>query len=136
MNKDLEACELLMMEPSPHVIKILYIEKFLESPVNNESLDKVFICMERAAPLEAKNDIDLSMKLKYIEDIVKGIIFLHSLSIVHRDLKIQNVAVVCGQAKLLDFGSSKFYGQKLEGELYATEIQSQKAINTTTFLGT
>lgn len=53
-----------------------------------------------------------SMSLYILEEILKGLSFLHSKGIVHRDLKPENILinpyVFPVQVKIADFGSSKF----------------------------
>ncbi len=41
-------------------------------------------------------------------DIASGLSVLHAGGVIHRDLKPQNVLLVCGVAKIADFGISRF----------------------------
>ncbi|OQS02236.1 kinase [Thraustotheca clavata] len=49
-----------------------------------------------------------AIKVSYMEQIVQGLIYLHSFPIVHRDLKSRNIILdESGGAKLTDFGIAK-----------------------------
>ncbi|KAI9010102.1 kinase-like domain-containing protein, partial [Hyaloraphidium curvatum] len=50
---------------------------------------------------------DLSLGWKYLLDVAKGMSYLHSLDIIHSDLKPGNILVDEGIAKIVDFGLSK-----------------------------
>ena len=45
---------------------------------------------------------------RYTKQILNGLYHMHQLRIVHRDLKPENILLKEGQAKICDFGSSKF----------------------------
>ncbi|UKJ88574.2 non-specific serine/threonine protein kinase [Theileria orientalis] len=44
----------------------------------------------------------------FILQIIDGLEYIHSKGIVHRDLKCENVVILDGTLKIIDFGSSKF----------------------------
>lgn len=56
-------------------------------------------------------DVELgpsSITMKSIaDDIVEGVKYLHSVGILHNDIKPENVIIVDGKAKLIDFGISR-----------------------------
>lgn len=67
---------------------------------------------------------------RIMEQILRGISYLHSIGIVHRDLKPENVLLVEGgnlNIKLADFGLSKFYDE-------ASEMLMQTLIGTPEFI--
>jgi serine/threonine protein kinase len=39
-----------------------------------------------------------------MRDVIRGIHYLHSQGVMHLDLKIKNVVLVSGRAKVIDFG--------------------------------
>lgn len=44
----------------------------------------------------------------YVRDVFKGLMYLAENYIVHRDLKVANIFIHKGQAKIADFGFAKF----------------------------
>jgi serine/threonine protein kinase len=49
---------------------------------------------------------------KYIKQILNGLSHMHKQRIVHRDLKPENILLKDNEAKICDFGSSKFLDEK------------------------
>ncbi len=73
--------------------------------MENGSLDKL---LERKT-LSYEEQRNLAM------DIAKGLLYLHSRDVIHRDLKTANILINAqGQAKLTDFGLSKTADQKVK----------------------
>ena len=63
-------------------------------------------CIEDLNSLKVINE-KYSKKFYYIKEIIEGINFLHSLGIMHRDLKLSNVLInEKDQLKIIDFGES------------------------------
>ena len=63
-------------------------------------------CIEDLNSLKIINE-KYSKKFYYIKEIIEGINFLHSLGIMHRDLKLANVLInENDQLKIIDFGES------------------------------
>jgi hypothetical protein len=54
--------------------------------------------------LQAANDLAYNVRVGLLQQVMQALIYLHRRGILHRDLKPDNVAVVNGQVKLLDFG--------------------------------
>ena len=50
--------------------------------------------------------------VRYIRDVCKGLRYCHSKGIVHNDVKMENVLIVNGVVKLIDFNLSFFEGDK------------------------
>lgn len=76
------------------------------------------------------NDLTTSEKLKYTHQILDGVIYIHSLDIVHRDIKLNNILFgYDGNLKICDFGNSihvNCYENKLVG---TTEFIAPEVIN-------
>lgn len=51
---------------------------------------------------------------KYLLDIIKGMIYLKTMKVIHRDLSMSNILVVGDQAKISDFGSAVFADQPMD----------------------
>ena len=50
---------------------------------------------------------DIYSKAVWLQDIMRGIDFLHHLNIAHRDIKPENILIRNGNAKVADFGLSE-----------------------------
>ena len=46
-------------------------------------------------------------KIAWLQDIIRGIDFLHNINIAHRDIKPENILIKNGNAKVADFGLSE-----------------------------
>ncbi|MEM9775480.1 MAG: protein kinase, partial [Chloroflexota bacterium] len=62
--------------------------------------------------LEAGKNLSYNEKVSLIEQLLQGLAYLHQRGILHRDIKPDNVLVVNGTVKLLDFGLSQKHGDK------------------------
>ena len=62
---------------------------------------------------KTKGPQDLHVCQYYGTEIAMGLSFLHSKSIVHRDIKLENIVLdVAGHAKIIDFGMVGFLKEK------------------------
>ena len=58
--------------------------------------------------LESTSDIPLSIKRSLLRDVARGLVFLHSLSLIHRDLTASNVLIDSSlTAKIADLGMAR-----------------------------
>ena len=69
-----------------------------------------------------KNE-SMKTRLELCENLALALKFVHSLGIIHRDLKASNILIKNGQIKLADFGLATFTNKKLEAGI-GTEIYS------------
>jgi serine/threonine protein kinase len=59
-----------------------------------------------------KKSADKHLRLKFITDVAKGLAYLHTLNVVHGDLKPSNILIDDnGNARLTDFGRAKVVGE-------------------------
>lgn len=100
------------------------IVKYLGSEVDRENF-KIHIFQEwvpggsLSATLKNFGKFDDGITRRYLTHVLRGLIFLHSQRVVHRDIKGENVLISDqGIAKLADFGASKRLGD--EGTLMQT----------------
>ena len=69
--------------------------------------------------LEKRKEINISENIKIIKQIIDGINYIHSLDIIHNDLKPNNILFSKeGIIKITDFGLSKFSYHKISSESY------------------
>lgn len=59
--------------------------------------------------LKFQNDVDFAWKLKSLHDIATGIEQLHSVQVIHQDLKPSNILQFKKQSKIADLGRSKTF---------------------------
>ena len=91
----------------------------LRGVIDDPSAKKIFIIQEFLAKGGLMNDDMTSsgsgssipfpehLSWKYIRDILKGVHYMHSLGIIHRDIKPQNILISADDVcKLSDFGSA------------------------------
>jgi len=82
---------------------------------DKESIEKTpgFVVMELCEELNLmmmirRDGIGNKARMYYLTQVVKGMIYLHSREIVHRDLKLANILIgKDGKVKICDFGTSK-----------------------------
>lgn len=84
---------------SEHVISVIsYSENILCLEYCEISLDRVI----------SLNVVDDEHKTEILHDVIKGIEAIHNASIVHCDIKPENVMMRNGKARIIDFGLSLF----------------------------
>ena len=78
----------------------------------------LYLVMEFASGGELFDLIVSNQKLrertasKYLQEMLAGVQYIHSLGICHRDLKPENLLIdFDGQLKMVDFGLSNMYSQ-------------------------
>jgi len=57
--------------------------------------------------IESRHSLTLQQKLDYAIQICRGLAFLHSQGVIHRDVKPANIRVVSGKIKIMDFGIAR-----------------------------
>lgn len=95
-----------------------------------ETLNNIYIVMEKGKDnlkhYIAKNNLTIDTKYELVNQLVKGLYALHSLGIIHRDIKLENVLMSSEEElniKIIDFGLSQFIGnnefiEDVAGTLY------------------
>lgn len=89
----------------------------LHEVIDDQNARKIYLIQEfmEGGPLmddaESCEPIDPKLARKYFRDILRGVCYLHSEGIVHRDIKPQNMLKSAdGTVKIADFGAAVFTG--------------------------
>lgn len=101
-NEDFKECRMLSKLSHPNIIRYYSVwselnKLYLQTELCNEDLKNYIINRN----ILSKQDI------YYFSDILKGLSYLHSNNIVHRDLKSSNILIINNTAKICDFNLSK-----------------------------
>ena len=107
--KYVQECQIMANLRHPNVAQFLgvcFLENCLLPVLLMEKLDD---CLDNL--LETVPNIPLALKRSMLEDVSRGLLYLHSHNpqIIHRDLTAKNVLLTSGLvAKITDFGNSRF----------------------------
>ena len=77
------------------------------------------ICMELGLPVAEYIEHNPLQLKPVVDQLLKGIIYIHSLGIVHLDIKPDNMVVVENKLKLIDFGLSEYTADRKIGQAYS-----------------
>lgn|GEM_PF-3033577 len=85
--------------------------------------------------IEAGTDLPEAQKFDLVKQVLQALTYIHQRGIIHRDLKPDNIQVIDGQAKLLDFGLAlrgDDQSEKMAGTLayMPPEVLSGDTVNT------
>ena len=101
-RNEIEINKILVHINNPNIIKIYEVL---------EDIENIYFIMEYC-PITYKETINLSyeIKLNQIKQVIKAINFLHSIGIMHRDLKPGNILLGGdGNFKIIDFGFADLF---------------------------
>ena len=109
LQKFHEECELLSMTRHPNIVQ------YLQTCIDEESGHPVLLmelCDESLTTFleRSPEPLPYHVQLNICHDIALALVYLHSNSLIHRDLTSNNVLMDHGKAKVTDFGMSKLTG--------------------------
>ena len=106
------------LEREISILKKLHHINIINLYTTIETKNQIYIIQEYASGKELFNYIIQKKKLsekeslKYFQQIISGIEYIHKLRICHRDLKPENIILTLNnEIKLIDFGLSNFYNK-------------------------
>lgn len=89
----------------PNILGYDLIVKFTDSyGIITELLDH-----DLSILIHQMEDLTDNEKLDIIDQFLRAVNYLHSIGIVHSDIKMENVMMIDGTMKLIDFGLSSYY---------------------------
>ena len=100
------------------ILKKLHHINIINLYTTIETINQIYIIQEYASGKELfdyiiqKKKLSEKESLKYFQQIISGIEYIHKLRICHRDLKPENIILTLNnEIKLIDFGLSNFYNK-------------------------
>ena len=100
------------------ILKKLHHINIINLYTTIETINQIYIIQEYASGKELfdyiiqKKKLSEKESLKYFQQIISGIEYIHKLRICHRDLKSENIILTLNnEIKLIDFGLSNFYNK-------------------------
>ena len=107
IRKEVKVLQLL--KDGPNILKFVSIVR--DPATKIPAIVSEYIHMEDVKKSYEKIAEEESSVKFYMQQLLKGIDYIHSQGIIHRDIKPQNVLIDHKQKKLriIDFGSSEFY---------------------------
>ncbi|OHS93647.1 hypothetical protein TRFO_11644 [Tritrichomonas foetus] len=129
---------------------ILFAESVISPLLKHPNIAKTIECVETKRSIlvfmelctdgnlcDVVRDLNFSQKVEVATQIISAVKYLHSHSICHRDIKMDNILIHRGTAKLCDFGFSTFCigeNSKISGvcgsyEYVAPEVMTESEYN-------
>ena len=108
VDKYYSECSLLSELRHPHIVQFLGICFLPDSQLPVLVMERLQGSLDEL--LETMPDIPLSTKLRILQDVARGLVFLHNHSpeVIHRDLTARNVLLNSAMtAKIADLGNSR-----------------------------
>ena len=121
VDKYYSECSLLSEIRHPHIVQFLGICFLHDSQLPMLVMERLQISLDEL--LETTPDIPFHTKLSILQDVTRGLVFLHNRSpvVIHRDLTARNVLLNSAMtAKIADLGNSRIVSNLHPGQLAQT----------------
>ena len=108
IDKFVTECRLMSEVKHPNIIQFMGLCILKGSKHPTIVMERLDMSLENL--LETRKDLPLSLKLRILLDVSRGLVYLHGRipPIIHRDLTSRNVLIYCAsmQAKIADLGNA------------------------------
>lgn len=101
--------KILQQVKHPNIIKFI---EYINLPSAHIYIMEYAPCGDLFKNIFELKSFDKNKAKKYFLQIIAAVSYLHSINIIHRDIKLENILLIDDNIKICDFGCSKFINEK------------------------